>query len=147
MSDIHKQCYICDKCLQTVSVELNNFIQDNIHKMSVHSIVEEVCAELRKRGLSSHPGTSHHHIHEHIHSHMLHPNVRMAVSVRNLVQLSEKLQNEIYREKHDDKGADLKLLEAYMRVQGQIASIYKQEPQKMLFYQSTQKDFNDPKSQ
>jgi hypothetical protein len=125
--------------MEPVCQELNRFIEENIHVISPNAIVQEVVRELSV-DYASEAGVSYECILEHVNTHMLHPNVRMAVGIRNLVQLGDKLQTEIY--KQDDKGnqvgVDIKVVDMYMRVHGHIAAMYKMETHKMLFNQGSQ---------
>lgn len=115
---------------------MNNFINDNIHSMSLNAVTTEVCDELLKEHANEN-GVAYDEVREHIQSHMLQPNVRMALSIRNLLDLGDRMKSELY--KHDEKGnqvnIDPKLVDSYMRLHAHIASLYKLETHKMLFNQ------------
>ena len=71
--------------------------------------------------------------------HTLNPTVRMWIMLRGLLDLEDKMKGELYKldSSGQNLGLDPKMIEAYIRVQTQISSIYKCKPNEMLFNLST----------
>jgi hypothetical protein len=72
-------------------------------------------------------------VYSHIHAHMLHPKVRMAVMLRQLLEFAGLLQNSIVVREGDLCTIDKSNAELYLKVIGQIMTLYKADPTGMVF--------------
>jgi hypothetical protein len=129
------QCWLCLYNTHSLAVEMNQFVQDNIGTMDLDTLAIEV-----GNALSSSPdiGTcsiSTKTIKDHITSHTLNPAVRLGVSLRSLLELSDKVKGDLHKTDATGQnlGLDPKMIDAYIRLQSQILNVYKSETNRMLF--------------
>ena len=73
------------------------------------------------------------HVHAHISTHMLHPKVRIAVVLRQLLDLSGLLQANLVVHEGDLCTFDKANAELYLKVINQIMTLYKADTHGMLF--------------
>ena len=76
---------------------------------------------------------------QHVLSHMLHPRVRLAVMLRQLLDLTNLLQNNIVIRDGGSVTVDKAIAELYLKVIGQVMALYKSDTTGMLF---TEEDNN-----
>ena len=120
---------------------MNQFIQENIGTMHLDTLASEVHTELLNRhepmddtcGESIRVDI----IREHIATHTLNPVVRIGTMLRELLDLKDQMRGDLHKTDANGHhmGIDPKMVDAYLRVQGQIVNVYKSEPTKMLFIQ------------
>ena len=127
-------CWLCKFNTHKDASEMHQFIHDNIGTMSTRTLACEVHAELRTR----HPDEdeiNENTIHEHIQSHTLNPTIRLGITLRNMLDLSDSVRGSLQKiDTHgQNMGLDPKMIDAYIRIQGQILNLYKSETNKMLF--------------
>ena len=79
----------------------------------------------------------------HVHSHMLHPRVRMAVVLRQLLDFAALLQGSMVIRDGDNCTVDKGNAELYLKVIGQVMTLYKVDPQGMLFSEDTSSAANE----
>jgi len=72
-------------------------------------------------------------VHEHISRHMLHPRVRVAVMLRQLLDFSVLLQSSLVVNDSGVCTVDKSNVELYLKVIGQIMTLYKADTTGMLF--------------
>jgi len=72
-------------------------------------------------------------VHEHISRHMLHPRVRVAVMLRQLLDFSVLLQSSLVVNDAGVCTVDKSNVELYLKVIGQIMTLYKADTTGMLF--------------
>lgn len=72
-------------------------------------------------------------VYEHVSKHMLHPRVRMAVLLRQLLEFCALLQTSLVVQDAGLCTVDKSNAELYLKVIGQIMTIYKADTQGMLF--------------
>jgi len=77
---------------------------------------------------------------EHIARHMLHPRVRLAVMLRQLLEFSSFLQNNLTVHDNGMCTVDKGNAELYLKVIGQIMTLYKADTQGMLFAEDEVKE-------
>ena len=70
---------------------------------------------------------------EHIAKHMLHPRVRLAVMLRQLLDFCALLQTSLIVTENDVASVDKSNAELYLKVIGQIMTLYKADTSGMLF--------------
>jgi hypothetical protein len=63
--------------------------------------------------------------------------VRIGMMLRELLDLKDQMRGDLHKMDANGQhlGIDPKMVDAYLRVQGQIVNVYKSEPTKMLFIQ------------
>lgn len=103
--------------------------------MEINVISEQVSnfIHLKEGGDSEPLNASKEDIYTHIHTHMLHPKVRMAVMLRQLLEFAGLLQNSIVVREDDLCTIDKSNAELYLKVIGQIMTLYKADPTGMVF--------------
>ena len=115
-------------------MDMNQFIYDNIASMSQDALVSEVLNEMRTRQPSVHEITADT-IRDHIQTHTLNPTIRIGLTLRNMLDLSDKVRSHLDKvdANGQNMGLDPKMLDSYIRLQNQILNMYKSETNKMLF--------------
>ena len=115
---------------------MNQFIFENIAAMPVEALAREVFNELEERqpNLQSNDASIAIII-EHINTHTLNPTIRLGLSLRHMLDLSNKVRGQL--DKVDATGQNLgldpKMLDSYIRLQSQILNMYKSETNRMMF--------------
>jgi hypothetical protein len=118
---------------------MHQFIQENIGNMHVDNLAQEVHAELsnRQEPMDDNCGESIRVelIREHITSHTLNPVIRIGMMIRELLDLKDRVRGDLHKTDTNGQqlGLDPKMIDVYLRLQGQIVNVYKSEPTKMLF--------------
>ena len=129
-------CWLCKFNSDRDAIDMNQFIQENIASMPVETLAREVAAELqdRKPNLTD-ADLDVVTIQHHIQSHTLNPTVRIGITLRHMLDLSDKVRGHLDKVDKDGQnlGLDPKMLDSYIRLQSQILNIYKSETNRMLF--------------
>lgn len=127
-------CWLCEKQGDPLSKKMNDFIVANIGYMDIHciacQIADYLCIQQPNCGAEGGDEAS---IYCHIISHILHPKVRLAVMLRQLLELHAVLQNSIIVRDGPNVTLDKGNVDLYLKVQGQIIGLYKSETQGMMF--------------
>jgi len=127
-------CWLCQYTHTADAKTYGNFIVENMGCASVHSIAEQVSEDLRTKYPDA-EGTDVETCCVHIEHHTLHPICRIATMLRSLLRLSDEMEQNV--RKCDEDGNSLmdpKMLETYLKLQGQILQIYRiSESSKLLF--------------
>ena len=126
-------CFLCTFNNHVDAIDMNQFVHENIGIMCINVLANEVHSQLQARQGDCAP--SFETIRKHITMHTLNPTVRMGIMLRGLLDLEDKMKGDLYKldSNGQNLGLDPKMIEAYMRVQTQISSIYKCKPSEMLF--------------
>jgi hypothetical protein len=140
---------MCVFATDPVATAVSSLVIDHMHAMSTDVIAGQasdlIDKELSKRNIVA--GTinkdmySTAQIKRHISEHMLHPNVTLAVQLRHLLELSEKMRSQIYcnDEETNETVLDTQQLKNYLALTNQISSVYKLgENNKLLFSRVSQ---------
>jgi len=125
-------CWLCAFQGEPLGTKLNNFIIKYIGIMDMQCIAQQVSDFL----LVSEPsaqGAEKDTVHEHISRHMLHPRVRIAVMLRQLLDFSVLLQSSLVVNDSGVCTVDKSNVELYIKVIGQIMTLYKADTSGMLF--------------
>lgn len=125
-------CWLCTYQGEPLSVRLNEFVIQNIGFMDLSCIAQQLSDGLLLQcptAVHADPETMRLHITEH----MLHPRVRIAVLLRQLLELSSLLQHNIVVHSNGVTTVDKSNAELYLKVIGQIMTMYKADTQGMLF--------------
>jgi len=125
-------CWLCSYQGDELGKQLNEFIVQNIGFMEMNCISQQVSDFLLIK-VPSADKASKDDIFTHIHAHMLHPKVRMAVMLRQLLELAGLLQNSIVVRDGNLCTFDKSNAELYLKIIAQIMTLYKIDPQGMLF--------------
>lgn len=138
-------CWLCVYNDDEVAVKIVNLITENIHSMSVDVIAEQASILIKQECEKQYgtninlQGTTAIDIKTHIEEHMLHANVCLAVTLKDLIGISKHLKKLIYSvdEETGNCSLDSAQLKNYSTVVNQIASIYKLgDGNKLLFSKS-----------
>jgi hypothetical protein len=125
-------CWLCSYQGDPLGKQLNDFIIKNIGFMDMNCISQQVSDFLLLKQEEAQEATKED-IFTHIQAHMLHPKVRMAVMLRQMLELASLLQNSIVVRDGDLCSIDKSNAKLYLKIIGQIMSLYKADPQTMLF--------------
>jgi hypothetical protein len=136
---MNHHCFLCRFNTHKDSVDMHQFIQENIGNMHVDNLAQEVHTELsnRQEPMDENCGESIRLeiIREHITSHTLNPVIRIGMMIRELLDLKDRVRGDLHKTDTNGQqlGLDPKMIDVYLRLQGQIVNVYKSEPTKMLF--------------
>jgi hypothetical protein len=134
-------CFLCRFNTHRDSIEMHQFIQENVGSMHIDNLSQEVHTELANRHepMDDSCGESIRMevIREHITTHTLNPVVRIGIMLRELLDLKDQVRGDLHKTDTNGHhmGLDPKMIDAYLRLQSQIVNVYKSEPSKMLFIQ------------
>jgi hypothetical protein len=129
-------CWLCKFNTHKDAMDMNQFIFENIAAMPVEALAREVFNELEERqpNLQSNDASIAIII-DHINTHTLNPTIRLGLSLRHMLDLSNKVRGQL--DKVDATGQNLgldpKMLDSYIRLQSQILNMYKSETNRMMF--------------
>ena len=116
---------------------MNQFIEENIGIMHIDAIAHEVHLELSNRTSMSDECDvmSPCMVKEHICSHTLNPTIRIGIMLRSLLDLDNKMKNDLYKLDSQGQclGLDPKMIDAYLRLQNQVINLYKSDPSRLPF--------------
>jgi hypothetical protein len=131
-------CFLCRFNNHRDAVEMNQFIEENVGFMNVDAIAREVHLELinRNQGMTDSEVMTENGVREHITSHTLNPVVRVGIMLRGLLDLDDKMKNDLYKVDAQGQclGLDPKMIDAYLRLQNQVINLYKSDPSKLPYY-------------
>jgi S-adenosylmethionine synthetase len=135
-------CFLCRFNTHRDAIEMNQFIEENIGHMHPDVIAQDVHAELANRMTDGHESMSASMIKEHICSHTLNPVVRIGIMLRGLVDLDDKMRNDLYKidAQGQSLGLDPKMIDAYLRLQNQVINLYKSDPSRLFFNRASQQN-------
>ena len=125
-------CWLCSYQGNALGKQLNEFIVKNIGFMEMQCISQQVSDFLLLKEPAA-VKASKDDVFAHIHEHMLHPKVRMAVMLRQLLELAGLVQNSIVVRDGDLCTIDKSNAELYLKILGQVMTLYKMDPQGMIF--------------
>jgi hypothetical protein len=132
--EMSSSCFLCTFNGHVDAVDMNQFIHENIGLMCTDVLAKEVHAQLQiRQGADCAP--SHETVRKHITMHTLNPTVRMGIMLRGLLDLEDKMKGDLYKldSNGQNLGLDPKMIDAYIRLQNQIHTLYKSKPNEMLF--------------
>jgi hypothetical protein len=94
--------------------------------------------------IDGHETMTHSMIKEHIYSHTLNPVVRIGIMLRGLLDLDDKMKNDLYKidAQGQSLGLDPKMIDAYLRLQNQVINLYKSDPARLPFNKAHQQNGN-----
>jgi hypothetical protein len=135
-------CFLCRFNTHRDAIEMNQFIEENIGHMHPDVIAQDVHAELANRMTDGHESMSPSMIKEHIYSHTLNPVIRIGIMLRGLVDLDDKMRNDLYKidAQGQSLGLDPKMIDAYLRLQSQVINLYKSDPARLPFNKAHQQN-------
>lgn len=132
-----QRCWMCENCSTEEVNYLHHFIAERAHSMEMAEMAEHMHEHL-KGSLplaEQQPAPPAAEILTHIQKHMLHPNVRVAQILRNLLDLAEMLQELVVSRAEDGTPLiDVRTVTVYLKVVAEIMQVYKTaDLSKMLF--------------
>jgi hypothetical protein len=112
---------------------MNQFVHENIGIMCTDMLADEIQLQLQLRQPDK--CISFEMIKQHITMHTLDPTVRMGIMLRGLLDLEDKMKKDLYKldSNGHNLGLDPKMIDAYVKLQNQISTLYKNKPSEMLF--------------
>ena len=127
-------CWLCEFNSNKDAIFMHQFIHNNIGTMHTDVLAREVYSELKKR----HPDAEEitvDSIREHIQSHTLDPTIRLGITLRSMLDLGDSVRGSLQKvdANGQNMGLDPKMIDAYIRIQGQILNLYRSETNKMMF--------------
>jgi hypothetical protein len=125
-------CWLCAFQGEPLGAKLSAFIIKHVGIMDLQCIAQQVSDFLLVNEPSA-QGAEKEMVHEHIARHMLHPRVRLAVTLRQLLDFLSLLQTSLVV---NDGGActvDKSNAELYLKVIAQVLTLYKVDTTGMLF--------------
>lgn len=126
-------CWLCTYQGEPLGKKLNHFIVKHIGVMDITCISVQVSDYLHLNQVNNLEGATSEVIHEHIAKHMLHPRVRIAVLLRQLLEFSTILQSSLIVQDEGMCTVEKSNTELYLKVIGQIMQLYRSDPNGMLF--------------
>ena len=138
-------CFLCRFNTHKDASDMHQFILENVGHMHVDTMAAEVHRELQRRvSLCCDDGTNNSNelidvelsvVREHIATHTLNPTIRIGIMLRGLLDLGEKVKGDLYKldANGHNLGLDPKMIDVYLRLQTQIVSVFRSEPSRMLF--------------
>jgi hypothetical protein len=125
-------CWLCSYQSEALGIKLNAFVVKHIGVMSIETIAMQVSDYL----LISEPtaeGAEAKYVQEHIQRHVLHPRVRIAVLLRQLLDFSSLLQTSLVITEGGSVVVDKPNAELYLKCINQIMTLYKADITGMIF--------------
>jgi hypothetical protein len=126
---------MCENCSSEDVQHFHQFITRQAHVMEAQEMAQHMHEHLAtsQPGEQALPGPED--ILAHIHKHMLHPHVRVAQILRNLLDLAEMLQElTVSRAEDGTPLIDVRTVTVYLKVVAEIMQVYKtSDLSKMLF--------------
>jgi hypothetical protein len=130
---------------------MHQFILENVGHMHVDTMTAEVHKELQRRvsmfccDENENIDVDLTMVREHITTHTLNPTIRIGIMLRGLLDLGEKMKGDLYKldANGHNLGLDPKMIDVYLRLQTQIVSVYRSEPARMLFNNSSSGNANN----
>lgn len=128
------KCWLCMFANCATARHVTNFIAQQAGNMDPAIMAQQIKAVVLKQYPRAR-GIGRRHILRHIREHMLAPTVRLGSMVRGLLSLAETLRTSI--QQRDECTGDLVIdknsTELYLKVLGQVSSVYKTDSSKLLF--------------
>ena len=141
----NSNCFLCRFNTHKDASDMHQFILENVGHMHVDTMTAEVHRELQRRvslfccDETENIDVDLNMVREHITTHTLNPTIRIGIMLRGLLDLGEKMKGDLYKldANGHNLGLDPKMIDVYLRLQTQIVSVYRSEPARMLFNNSS----------
>jgi hypothetical protein len=129
------RCWLCTFHGTKITEDASRFIIDSVSHMSLDSLVQELSSCLSQKHPDVQDQLTRGKVKRHIREHMLHPRVKMAIQVHDLSALQKNLIQCCVTEDPDtqSRAVNIQATRAYLSVANQIAALYKNTEDKMLF--------------
>jgi len=125
-------CWLCTYQGEPLGKKVNHFIVRHIGVIDIQCISVQVSDFLLLQQPNA-QGATREIVFEHISKHMLHPRVRIAVMLRQLLDFSSILQNTLIAQEDNICTVEKCNTELYLKVINQIMQLYRADTQGMLF--------------
>ena len=127
-------CWMCVYSSCPTAKFITNYMTENVGTVSPPIMAAEISRIIMEKHPDS-EGASPRICLEHLTSHTLTPVVQFSIMLRSLIKLRDEMRKSLHAYNEDGRAQlDPKSIEAYLKVQNQIALIYKtNEPNKLLF--------------
>lgn len=144
-------CWLCTYQGEPVGKKLNSFIIKHIGVIDIDCIAVQVSDYLNLNqsvnNSTQSTGISKETVCEHISKHMLHPRVRIAVLLRQLLEFSNFLQSTLIVQDNGMCTVEKSHTELYLKVIGQIMQLYRADTNGMLFAEDDKNESNGAKKE
>ena len=147
------KCWMCTYSTDKVVESIHNLVVQNVHLMTVENMavqckqVIDSALDQRQAPPEARVGTSVNDIACHIKHHMLHPSVTLAMSLRHLLRLNDRIQCQMCVEEGNGQVVvDSLQVKNYLAVLNQITMIYKMGENNKLLFSRGKETFRDEKS-
>ena len=131
------RCWMCENCSTEDVQHFHRFIVERAHTMEAQEMAHHMHEHLQTSVAPTEPESAPTaaEILAHIQKHMLHPNVRVAQILRNLLDLAEMLQELVVSRAEDGTPLiDVRTVTVYLKVVAEIMQVYRTaDLSKMLF--------------
>lgn len=126
-------CWLCIYSTDEIAHSINSLIHDNIHCMHIDVIAKQASLVLAQQIVKQYGnegslnGADEAAVKVHIKDHMLHANVALAVTLKDLLQLSRDISGALFvtDEESGHRSLDITQFKNYTMVINQITAIYK----------------------
>lgn len=125
-------CWLCSYQGEALGIKLNAFIVKHIGVMSIETIAMQV-SDYLLIGEPAAEGADPADVQEHVQRHVLHPRVRIAVLLRQLLDFAALLQASLVVSEGGSVIIDKSNAELYFKSINQIMSLYKADLTGMIF--------------
>jgi hypothetical protein len=125
-------CWLCTHQGEVISKQMQQFIVKNIGFMDMQCIAQQVSDYILLKQPEA-EGAEKQFVLGHISEHVLHPRVRMAVMLRQLLDFAALLQSNIVVHQGGVCTVEKSNAELYLKVISQIMTLYKADTAGMLF--------------
>ena len=128
------KCWLCMFSNCILAKQIASFVSTNASSMDPAIMAQQIKTLVLKEYPRAR-GIGRRHILRHMREHMLAPTVRLASVIRSLLSLAETLRGTLQQEDADtgDLLIDKNGTELYLKVLGQVVSVYKTDSTKLIF--------------
>ena len=132
----HKMvCWLCDNHTHPDAIQMHEFIVQNSELVTPQSMAVSISKHLHEKISMDNSLPSANSVLIHIERHLLHPKVRVAQMLRNMVELTENIR-EVMCTRGDDGSAlvDVRAASLYIKSVSELMMLYRtSDPTKLLF--------------
>ena len=129
-------CWLCENAQREEAKRAHEFMVERIHAVVPRCMAKSIAEHLtRSLGGTDEGLPCEGEVLVHIERHVLHPQVRLGTTLRNLVELSENLREVVSTRGEDDTPlVDVRAASLYLKVVSEVMQVYRNtDPSKLLF--------------
>lgn len=127
------RCWMCEHLGTEQARHFHAFVVEKAHVMEPAEMARHIHAHVAEAGGG--PAPSEEEIAEHIQRHMLHPAVRVALTLRSLLELADVLRGmAVGRDDGGEPVVDVRTVNVYLKVVAEVMQVYRTaDTSRMLF--------------